>query len=435
LSAIRRLQFPFQSKYEQFMNRNIVYPGAIPLDTDILSVNQNTMIALGFIIRATMGTGIVADGLLCSPTLPASMSVQISPGSLIQLSVVDATPYGSLGADTNDPLVKMGINLTSQEFNLQAPAVSGNSTNYLIEACFQESDQNLIVLPYYNAANPAQPYSGPTNSGLPQATLRSQTVQLQLKSGVPSNTGTQLTPGADQGWVGLYSITVGNGQTTVTAASITTLPTAPFIGWKLPNLRPGFASGVQSFPSGGSFTVPLGVFQVEVELWGAGSGSFASVSSSPSGGGSGGGYARKRLQGVLPGQVINVTVGVGGAAGIVGGAAAGAGGTTSFGGFVSATGGGLNNLANSASPQFGATPPGIGINGDINLTGSAGQSAALSQGGMGGGAPMGGSQNSGTTGVGGTTPGGGASGAGTGANSATPYNGAAGGGGLVIIRW
>ena len=46
---------------------------------------------------------------------------------------------------------------------------------------------------------------------------------------------------------------------------------------------------------------------------------------------------------------------------------------------------------------------------------------------------MGGSQNSGTTGVVGTTPGGGASGAGTGANSATPYNGAAGGGGLLIV--
>jgi hypothetical protein len=102
------------------MNRNIVYPGAIPLDTDILSINQNTMIALGFIIRATIGTGTVADGLICSPTLPASMSVQIGPGSLIQLSVVDATPYGSLGADTNDPLVKMGINLTSQNFTLQA---------------------------------------------------------------------------------------------------------------------------------------------------------------------------------------------------------------------------------------------------------------------------------------------------------------------------
>ena len=289
------------------MDRNIVYPGAIPLDTDILSVNRNVMIALGFVLRATIGTQIAADGLSCTPTSPASMSVQVGPGSLIQMSVVDATAYGSLNADTTDPLVKMGINLTSQQFNLQAPVDSGNSTNYLIEASFQESDQNLIVLPYYNASNPSQPYSGPTNSGLPQATSRTQSVQLQLKSGVPSNTGTQLTPAADEGWIGLYAVTVANGQTTIAANNIITLPTAPFIGCRLPNLRPGFASGVQSFLSNGSFIVPLGISQIEVELWGAGSGSFASVSSTPSGGGSGGGYARKRIAGVSPGQTISVT--------------------------------------------------------------------------------------------------------------------------------
>ena len=417
------------------MDRNIVYPGAIPLDTDILSVNRNIMIALGFVLRATFGTETAADGLSCTPTSSESMSVQIGPGSLIQMSVVDTTAYGSLNADTADPLVKMGINLASQQFNFLAPVDSGNSTNYLIEASFQESDQNLIVLPYYNASNPSQPYSGPTNSGLPQATSRTQSVQLQLKSGVPSNTGTQLTPAADEGWIGLYVITVANGQTTIAANNIITVPTAPFIGWKLPNLRPGFASGVQSFLSNGSFIVPLGISQIEVELWGAGSGSFASVSSTPSGGGSGGGYARKRIAGVSPGQTISVTVGIGGAAGNVSGAAAGPGGTTSFGNFVSATGGSLNYLASPSLPQNGATPPGTGINGDVNLTGSAGLTAALNQGGMGGGSPMGGSQNSGTTGVVGTTPGGGASGAGTGANSATPYNGAAGGGGLLIVRW
>jgi hypothetical protein len=417
------------------MNRNIVYPGAIPLDTDILAINRNTMIALGFLMRATLGSGTVVDGLACTPTLPASMSVQVMPGSLVQLSVVDAMPYGSLAADTSDPVLKMGINIAPQYFQLQSPVNSGYSVNYLIEACLQESDQDLVVLPYYNAANPSQPYSGPTNSGLPQATLRSQSVQLQLKSGVPSSAGTQLTPATDQGWVGLYVITVSYGQTTIVPGNISTLPTAPFITWKLPGLHPGFGSGVQSFPSNGNFVVPLGVTQIEVELWGGGAGSYASVSNSPSGGGSGGGYARKLIQGVLPGQSISVTVGNGGAAGTTGGSPAGPGGTTSFGQYVSATGGSLNYLASAAAPVYGATPPGTGVNGDTNLSGSAGQGGILNQGGMGGGAPMSGGQNSGTTGVAGTTPGGGAAGAGTGANSATPYNGAAGGGGLVVVRW
>jgi len=417
------------------MDRNIVYPGAIPLDTDILSINRNTMIALGFILRATFGTEVVADGLSCTPTLPTSMSVQVSPGSLTQLSVVDGTPYGSLAADVADPLVKMGLNLTSQYFELQSPTNSGESINYLLEACFQESDQDPIVLPYYNAANPSQPYSGPTNSGLPQATQRSQSVQLQLISGVASSTGTQLTPAVDSGWVGLYTITATYGQAAITSNNIATLPTAPFISWKLPSLRPGFGSGVQSFLANGTFSVPLGVYQLEVELWGGGSGSFASVSTTPSGGGSGGGYCRKRIQGVTPGQIINVTVGSPGTAGSTSGVPAGPGGTTSFGQYMSATGGSLNYLSSPTNPQYGATPPGTGINGDLNLTGSAGQAGVLNQGGLGGGAPMSGGQNSGTTGVAGTTPGGGASGAGTGANSATPYNGASGGGGLVIVRW
>jgi hypothetical protein len=417
------------------MDRNIVYPGAIPLDTDILAINRNTMVALGFFMAATLGTNIVADGLDCTPTVPASMSVQIGPGSMTQLSVVDATSYGSLGVDTSDALLKMGINLSSQSFNLQTPTDSGNSINYLVEACFQESDQDSIVLPYYNASNPSQPYSGPTNSGSAQATMRVQSVQLQLKSGVPSATGTQLTPATDVGWIGLYVITTVYGQTSITAQNISVVPTAPFLVWKLPSLRPGFGSGVQSFLTNGTFVVPPGVSQVEVEAWGGGSGSFASVPNSPSGGGSGGGYARKRIVGVVPGQSVAVTVGSGGTAGSVSGTAAGSGGTSSFGQYVSATGGSLNYLATAASPQFGATPPGVGINGDINLSGSAGQSAALNQGGMGGAPPMGGSQNSGTTGVAGTTPGGGAAGAGTGANSATPYNGASGGGGIVVVRW
>jgi hypothetical protein len=426
--------FSFESKFEHPMDRNIVYPGAIPLDSDLLSINRNTMIAIGYLMRATLGTNTAIDGLNCSPTLPASMSVQVGPGSIVQMSVVDTTSYGSLGADASDPLMKMGINVVTQFFELQSPTNSGNSVNYLIQASFQESDQGLTVLPYYNAANPAQPYSGPTNSGQPQATSRNQIVQLQLKSGVPSSTGTQLTPTMDLGWIGLYVITAAYGQTAITAANIAILPTAPIIGWKLPLLRPGFGSGVQSFASSDSFIVPTGVYQIEAELWGGGSGSFASVMNSASGGGSGGGYAKKRITNLTPGQAIVVIIGAGGVAGGAG-TPAGAGGTSSLGQFVSATGGGLNRYAIPADPPYGATPPGFGVNGDVNLTGSAGQGAILNQGGMGGGAPMGGGQNSGTTGVAGTSPGGGASGAGTGANSATPYIGAAGGGGLIVIRW
>jgi hypothetical protein len=423
------------------MDRNIVYPGAIPLDSDLLSLNRNTMIAFGYLAQLVLGTSTVVDGLSCSPTVPASLSVIVGPGSITQLSVVDALAYGSLAADSTDPLVKMGINLASASFTVTPPTASGQSANYLIEAALQEADGTPVVMPYYNAANPSQPYSGPTNSGVAQNTLRTQRVQLQLKAGAAATAGTQVTPPVDEGWVGLYVITVSYGQTAITGASISLLVGAPFLGWKLPVLRPGFASGVQSIASSGNFIVPVGVTQIEVEIWGAGSGSYASVASLPSGGGSGGGYARKRITGLNPGQVIPVIVGAGGSAGSTS-TPAGAGGSTSFGStsfgsYVSATGGGLNPLATVASPWLGASAGGFGVGGDINIAGGWGTNGINNIGGAGGAGAMGGGATVVATSFAnaGQSPGGGASGAGTGLGGNTAQAGAAGASGLVMVRW
>ena len=415
------------------MDRNLVYPGGIPLDSDLLATNRNAMVAIGALAQAVLGTGTFVDGLPCTPTSPASMSVTVGPGSISQLSVVDTLPYGSLPADPTDALVKMGINLSPTSFTLVAPTTSGQSVNYLVQAALQESDVVPVVLPYYNAASPAQPYSGPGNTGVAQNTQRTQRVQLQLKSGAPSTTGSQATPPVDNGWVGLYVIAVSYGQNAVVAGNISILPAAPFIALKMPALRPGFGSGIQTFTGSGGFTVPAGVTTLDVELWGAGSGTYSSVPNVPSGGGSGGGYARKRVAGLAPGQVIVVTVGSGGAAG-VSGTAPGAGGTSSFGPYVSATGGSLNPLASSTYPLNGATPGGNGFGGDVNIQGSSGQGGIGIAGGLGGGAAMSGMQNSGSTGVAGLFPGGGASGAGTGSGS-TAYAGAAGASGYVVVRW
>ncbi len=417
------------------MDRILVYPGSIPLDTDILNTNRNSMIALGYLAQTILGNNTVVDGLACAPTAPASMTVTVGPGSITQLSVVDTLAYGSLAADGTDLLVKQGSNLTATSFTLAAPATSGQAINYLIQAALLESDTTPVVLPYYNAANPAQPYGGPDNSGVAQNTRRIQRVQLQIKAGAAANTGVQATPPVDNGWVGLYVVTTLYGQTAIGAASISQLSTAPFLNWKLPALRPGFASAVQTFINSGNFTVPAGVTQAEVEVWGGGSGSYASFGSFPSGGGSGGGYARKRVTGLITGQTILVTIGGGGLGGNTGGGSPTAGGTSSFGTYVSATGGSLNALAYVSDPRNGATPGGNGVGGDVNILGSAGQAGVVNQGGLGGGAPMGGCQNSGTWGLQGNFPGGGASGAGTGANSATPYNGAPGSPGLVVVRW
>lgn len=209
------------------MDRNLVYGGSIPLDTDLLGLQQRTMIALGYLIQAVLGTQqTLVTGLSCVPTSPASLSVVVGPGTVIAPSVVETTPYGSMPAN-DAPLVKMGINLGSTTFPVTAPSLPGQSQNYLIQCAFSETDGTPVVLPYYNSSNPSQPYTGPGNNGIAQNTIRAQTVNLELKAGSPANAGTQVTPAPDQGFIGLWVITLNAGQVQVQSSSIASYGAVP----------------------------------------------------------------------------------------------------------------------------------------------------------------------------------------------------------------
>ena len=216
------------------MNRTIVYPGAQPFDTDMLSANRDAMTAAAAGLQAVLGTATVSDGLVCAPTSPASLSVVVGPGSITAYGDLESSAYGSLAPDASQ-IVKQGINLGSTTFTLTAPATAGQSVNYLIEAAFGEADTQPVVLPYFNAADPTQPYSGPSNSGAAQYTRRVQTVQLQVKNGAPAATGTQTTPAVDAGWSGLWVVTVAQGQTTITSGSIARYSSSPAMLYKLPD--------------------------------------------------------------------------------------------------------------------------------------------------------------------------------------------------------
>lgn len=107
------------------------------------------------------------------------------------------------------------------------------------------------------------------------------------------------------------------------------------------------------------FTVPAGVYELDVELGGGGGGGGYYNA------GAGGGYARKRIA-VYPGLQITVTVGDGGINGLTQGTST-PGGTTSFGTYFSATGGQPGQFAQEVSAAGG-----IGVNGDVNYTGGRG---------------------------------------------------------------
>lgn len=222
------------------MDRKMIYPGQIPLETDLLDTNRFALIGLGKLAAAVLGTSTFVNGLACTPTAPASMQVQVAPGEIYSLQNLDGTAYSSLAADTTHSLLKQGLMLDSVTLNCPAPTTVGYSINYLVQATYQDTDANAVVLPYYNASNPTQAYSGPNNSGTAQSTVRKGVCAVNVKAGIAATTGTQITPAPDSGYVGLFVVTVAYGQASIAAGNISQHPNAPIIP------AGGLISGFQS---------------------------------------------------------------------------------------------------------------------------------------------------------------------------------------------
>jgi hypothetical protein len=455
------------------LDRQIVYPGAIPLETDLLNTNKNAMFALGQFAQDVLGTSTVFTGLACVPNTPAAMNVIVQPGAVYAQAVLDATAYSSLAADST-VTQKQGILKTAQTFATPAPTTSGQSVVYLISASFLEADTNAVVLPYYNAANPSQAYSGPNGTGASQNTTRQDTVQLTLTAGVPATTGSQITPATPAGQIALYTITVAFGASTVTAANIAKVSGAPFLSAPLLAQIQAPVPGrllrtsiyringgtqqvqtivngvVTAFTSTGASTfTPLSATNfVDVECnggGGAGGGAGGAGASTVSVGAPGvaGTYARGMFGIASVGSSQAVTVGAGGVA--ASNTAGTNGGSTSLGTLIVAPGGAGGGLFNNVTPptangnsiqsgaptganvlsmQFVAQTPGMAFSTTAGI-GALGGSGFFGTGGAGGGFNA--------VGVAATNPGTG--GAGVTVNQAGGNGpGTAGAAGIVIVR-
>lgn len=211
------------------MDRQLVYPGQIPLETDLLNTNKYAMVGLSKLAAALLGTSTLVNGFTCIPTGPASLQVQVTAGEIYSLQNIDSTAYSSLAADTTHQIVKQGILLDTVTLSAPAPGTGGQSINYLVQVAYSDTDSNPVVLPYYNASNPSVAYSGPANAGTTNNTVRKGVATVSIKAGVAAATGSQVTPAPDAGNTGMFVVTVANGQATITGGNISTLAGAPFI--------------------------------------------------------------------------------------------------------------------------------------------------------------------------------------------------------------
>ena len=413
------------------MDRQIVYPGSIPLDTDLLLTQRSVLTALGALAQAVLGAGVVVDGLGCGPTTPPSLSVVIAPGSLFQPFPIDPTAFGSLPAIGDQGTVQAGINTATTLLTLTPPATGGTVISYLVQASMDEHDGTPVVLPYYNAANPSQPFLGPGNAGTAQNTQRLQRVGLACKPGVAATAGTQAPPAADPGWTGLYVVNVAHGQTYIAATDISVVPGAPFIQFKLSQLTPGFSRQILLGPGTVSWAVPPGVSSLRVQVVGAGGGGGGATSNQSGGGGGAGGYALGVFT-VTSGAVLPVAVGACGA-GSGPGNPGGTGGVTSFGNLLSATGG---QGGGSASPYSQGGSGGQGSGGSLVQAGGFGTdgSPIMSNWAGSGGASFFGGGGRGSSGGGPATVGLSA-GSGGGGGYGSTCAGGNGANGLIIVEF
>lgn len=409
------------------MDRQIVYPGSIPLDTDFLQMQRNVMAALGVLARCVLGTGVVAEGLACAPA-GAGFGVVVGPGSLSTLAVVDATPYGSLAADAG-ALVKIAHNPTNTTLAFTGPADGDHAVCWLIQAQAVEFDTGPVALPYYNAADPAVTWSGPLNSGAAQNTKRVTRVALAVKPGEPRTVGDRFPPPADPGWVGLFSVMSYFGQATV-PVDIAVLPGGPFVPFTLPRLFPGF-SRMEAFAQNTVWRAPGDVRSAKVRLVGAGAGGGGGDTNYAGGGGGAGGYAEAMVA-FAPGSTVTVAVGIGGAGG--GPRNNGVqGGGSSFGLLVTASGG---NGGESSNPNSAGGAGGTGQAGLVALPGGDGGDGLITgsgPGGAGGASAFGGGGRSAF--LGGAAARGQAAGSGAGGGYGPSATGGVGANGLVIVEY
>ncbi len=211
------------------MDRQLIYTGQLPLVTDLLNSNLYAMVGLGRLALDILGSSTAAAGLACAPTSPASMSVNIGPGALYSLQNVDNTAYSAIPANTADQILKQGIVSASdaRSLTMAAPTTAGYSVIYVIQAAYQDVDANSAILNYYNATNPAVPYTGPDNNSSSQPTVRQGRVGLQAKAGIAA--ASPVAPSVDPGYVALYYVTISYGQTSITSGNIAVAPGAPFL--------------------------------------------------------------------------------------------------------------------------------------------------------------------------------------------------------------
>jgi len=317
------------------------------------------------LITVKMGDGLYTSG-------PITNFNQINWGVGKYYLVVDFDINGTISSTAPEQLVtvpysfyagKAGNGMTSVLDNGDGTLTFtyANGATYTTPTLAGIQGPSGIVGPV--GATGAQGLTGPAGTNGLNALIKTTTEPSGANC---ANGGTKIETGLDINGNGILDVgEVNAGQTTFVCGS----QTSSGIGL-------GF-SNMQVFSSSGTFswTCPVGVTKIMVEVWGAGGGGGNNA------GGGGGGYGKETVS-VIPNTTYTIIVGAGGSVGSAGTT----GGTTSFGSLILASGGAGGNQAGGGA--LGGTSSAVfNINGGFGLsTSSAGTDFISGGSGANGGA-------------------------------------------------
>ena len=253
------------------MDRSIIAPLEQMRDFDFVQFEHDVLCALGDLakdclsqLNSTATATTTVAGFAASQSTPsANLSVVIGTGRIYTLAQADATSDGSITTDATI-ICQQGRN-AGQTLTLVPPS-AGQSQWNLIQCSFQQQDAvragdpNNGIVPFFNAANPAQPNNTSVN------TVRLGNAVLQVITGSAATTGSEVPPTPTSGWVPLYLIDLAGGQTQITTAQI--IVAGPSVGTGVPANYPfaPFLAGFQrSHHSGNPGQAPKVNLATEVQ--------------------------------------------------------------------------------------------------------------------------------------------------------------------------
>lgn len=227
------------------MNRRITYATQLANSLFALQDQNEQMFDLHCLIDAILGETTELNGFACTPTSPASLTVNVAPGQIYSQEEIDATDFGT--APTMIPadprlIMKFAYTLDSTPFTFVPPVTVGDSRNDLIQIAFQEADGDSTGLSFFGGVTEVTVSTPTGTTDIPVANNsitnnvnveRLDNVVFNVKVGTPAPTGTQVTPTPDAGYTGALVITTTQGVSTITAGEIAEYPGAPFISEKL----------------------------------------------------------------------------------------------------------------------------------------------------------------------------------------------------------